>query len=187
MYSSIIRKPCKCGCGKMPTTGYAGYNALCRPDLIEEKKNKLNLRQVAVFGIIDSKVDDLSGLFDDLDWTLSRIVRISNADENGIGLCFTCDKPEHWTAQQNGHYISRKHLGLRWMETNCKTQCKKCNEFKSGNLDEYKKRLQALQPGLPEWLMEQSRQVEKPSKYELKILLNELRQKLKMVELKLKK
>lgn len=40
MYSSIVRKPCKCGCGKPPTMGYAGYNENCRPDLKEEKIKK---------------------------------------------------------------------------------------------------------------------------------------------------
>ena len=37
MYSSIIKKTCKCGCGRWPSTGYAGYFMDCRPDLKEEK------------------------------------------------------------------------------------------------------------------------------------------------------
>jgi len=36
-YSSIIRKPCKCGCGKMPTLGYNGYTYRCAPEEVIEK------------------------------------------------------------------------------------------------------------------------------------------------------
>ena len=40
MYSSIIKKTCKCGCGKLPSLGYMGYFMDCRPDLKEEKIKK---------------------------------------------------------------------------------------------------------------------------------------------------
>lgn len=46
-YSSIVRKRCKCGCGKWPTTGYAGYNQDCRADLKRKKLDKLAERQDA--------------------------------------------------------------------------------------------------------------------------------------------
>ena len=43
MYSSIIKKTCKCGCGKLPSLGYMGYFMDCRPDLKEEKIVAKNL------------------------------------------------------------------------------------------------------------------------------------------------
>jgi len=47
-YSSIVRKGCKCGCGKYPTMGFQGYNADCRPDLkeaaIKKQKDRNALR-----------------------------------------------------------------------------------------------------------------------------------------------
>lgn len=49
MYSSIIRKPCKCGCGKMPSTGFAGYNSACRPDLMQAKIKRQNSKQQLAF------------------------------------------------------------------------------------------------------------------------------------------
>jgi hypothetical protein len=44
MYSSIKKKPCKCGCGKPPTIGFKGYNHLCKPefkkDILERQKRR---------------------------------------------------------------------------------------------------------------------------------------------------
>lgn len=37
MYSSIKKKRCKCGCGKMPSLSYDGWNYACAPDEIKEK------------------------------------------------------------------------------------------------------------------------------------------------------
>lgn len=52
MYSSIVRKPCLCGCSKWPTLGFKGYNADCRPDLKEQKlkaqKERNKLRNATV-------------------------------------------------------------------------------------------------------------------------------------------
>ncbi len=51
-YSSIIRKKCKCGCGKIPTIGFKGFNMDCRPDLKEEliakqkRKNAANRQNI---------------------------------------------------------------------------------------------------------------------------------------------
>lgn len=38
MYSSIKRKPCKCGCGRMPNFGFSGYSYKCCPPEIKDKK-----------------------------------------------------------------------------------------------------------------------------------------------------
>lgn len=43
---------------------------------------------------------------------------------------------------QNGHYISRVYLSLRYDERNCHTQCSACNIFKKGNLTVYAIRLE---------------------------------------------
>lgn len=57
------------------------------------------------------------------------------------GVCFTCGDIKHWKYQQNGHFVSRIHLSLRFDEINCHCQCAGCNIFKSGNMDEYSVRL----------------------------------------------
>lgn len=37
MYSSIQKKMCKCGCGKMPSLGYGGFRFSCAPQEILDK------------------------------------------------------------------------------------------------------------------------------------------------------
>lgn len=189
-YSSIIRKPCKCGCGKMPTTGFAGYNENCRPDLKQGKMNKLQERQSAVFAgtKIEKELEESrQNLIEDLDYVTSRITRLSASDEKGNCPCFTCPTVKHFSLMQSGHYIPRANLATRYIEHNQKPQCESCNCHKHGNLKVYKERLEALQPGLSEWLEEQSRLVAKPSKYELKELLSVLRVQLRVLENKIKK
>lgn len=53
------------------------------------------------------------------------------------GVCISCGDTKHWKYQQNGHYVSRSHMSLRYDEKNCSCQCMSCNIFKSGNMDEY--------------------------------------------------
>jgi len=53
------------------------------------------------------------------------------------GLCFTCGDKKYWKYQQNGHYVSRTHMSLRYDEENCNCQCMSCNVFRHGNMDVY--------------------------------------------------
>lgn len=64
MYSSIVRKPCKCGCGKMPTIGFKGYNSACRPDIQKEilerqkKRQSLKYTQTKLRSIMPSQDEE---------------------------------------------------------------------------------------------------------------------------------
>jgi hypothetical protein len=78
--------------------------------------------------------------------------------------CVSCgtESPQHtgrggaWDA---GHYLSRgSHPELRYMEDNCAKQCKKCNSFRSGNIQNYRlelinrigiERVEALEKKIP--------------------------------------
>lgn len=88
---------------------------------------------------------------------------------------------------QNGHFVSRKHIGLRYMLKNQKPQCEYCNCNLHGNLEVYAANLNLEENGLSERLIEQSREVEKISTDELKQMLVDIKAKLKTVEQKLKK
>lgn len=57
------------------------------------------------------------------------------------GVCFTCGNKKPWKYQQNGHYVTRGCMQLRWDERNCNCQCAGCNIFKNGNYTEYAVRL----------------------------------------------
>lgn len=77
-------------------------------------------------------------LIEKLDRVFSEFIRLRDS-YNGYCTCVTCGKPGHWKTMQNGHYISRGKLNTRFSEINCHVQCVQCNEYKSGNMDEYTK------------------------------------------------
>ena len=125
-------------------------------------------------------------LINDLDFTFSRYIRIKEANENGMCECYTCGKIDHWKYLQCSHYIKRGHYGLRWDSRNAKPACINCNELLNGNINEYTIRLEKEYPGLTNQLKEQSREIYKYNRDELKELIIDLRLKLKMVSCKLK-
>jgi len=131
-----------------------------------------------------SSASERQALMHDLDFVFSRYIRIKESKANGIGRCYTCDKQEHWTKLQLGHYIKRSETLLRWDSRNGKSQCEACNCHKHGNMDIYTERLNEEHSGLPEQLREESREINKFSREELKHLLIDYRAKLKMVESK---
>jgi len=58
--------------------------------------------------------------------------------------CFTCGKKGDISSMQNGHYVSRMHMSLRYSLINCNCQCVGCNVFKHGNMDVYALNLQRV-------------------------------------------
>jgi Bacteriophage Lambda NinG protein len=83
------------------------------------------------------KQKPLPALIKKLDTVFSRYVRMSAADNCGTVECVTCGKPMHWKEAHAGHFISRRHMSVRWVEKNVHPQCCGCNTFKGGALDEY--------------------------------------------------
>jgi hypothetical protein len=43
----------------------------------------------------------------------------------------------HWKEAHAGHFVSRRHMSVRWDERNVNPQCPRCNTFNDGALDEY--------------------------------------------------
>ena len=149
-----------------------------RKQYVSRAENKVKVRE--------DVIDDRQSLIHDLDFTFSRYIRIREANTNGIAECYTCGNSDHWTKLQCGHYIKRADTLLRWDSRNARTQCVECNCNKHGNIDEYTKRLDEEHPGLPEQLKEESREVNKYGREELKQLLIDYRAKLKLVQTKFK-
>lgn len=124
-------------------------------------------------------------LIKDLDFVTSRIVRYIGSDENGLCTCYTCGYQNHWSFLQCGHFADRQHMELRFdYKRNCRPQCKKCNEDLDGNLIVYAQKLNEEQPGLAEQLIEISREPYHMSREELKQLLIDYRNKLRILEQK---
>lgn len=196
-YSSIIKKPCKCGCGKMPTTSFRGYNMDCRPDIKEELKKKHNARQYQkqkVGKLVREQMQDgnhdqasMQALRNDIDWVFSRIVRMTAADVHGNCTCYTCKcPPKHWSLMQCGHFVPRGNMATRWDFRNVRVQDKNCNEGKHGNLEVFEANLNKEHLGLPDQLREIASEPHKYGISELKQLLTDFRAKLRLIETKFK-
>ena len=57
------------------------------------------------------------------------------------GVCYTCGVQKMPSEMQNGHYISRVCLALRYDEINNNCQCYSCNCMKHGDLVTYREHL----------------------------------------------
>lgn len=68
---------------------------------------------------------------------LQKLVRMKAADENGLALCVTCGKRQHYKEMDGGHFISRKWTATKLIEENVHPQCKGCNQYASGKHDDY--------------------------------------------------
>lgn len=66
------------------------------------------------------------------DKTFSEFVRKRDAYDDGIAICCTCGKMDHWKNMDCGHYLSRRYLSIRYEEKNTGVQCKSCNVFNQG-------------------------------------------------------
>jgi hypothetical protein len=105
------------------------------------------------------KKDSISFLRDKADKHHSRYVRLRDSEwcSDGVGgpgwygTCITCSKtgPVAYIDEKgklrftrgwdNGHFVSRGHLVVRYEETNVNLQCSfRCNKMRSGEYQKYK-------------------------------------------------
>lgn len=159
-----------------------------------KKSNRRNTTRRIGFKLRNSEIPPIAtedyaqagrqNLMQDCDYTFSRIVRMMGADKSGIGSCYTCNRLEHWSMQDCGHYQKRGNTQLRWDLRNARPQCKTCNQTNHGNYEEFTARLELEYQGLPEQLREIASTPYKWGRDELKQLLLDLRQKLRIIETK---
>ncbi len=77
-----------------------------------------------------------------LDTEFSIFIRRRDSDSfSELGNCITCGKSVHWKQADNGHFITRACLPVRWDEHNAHLQCKGCNGFRGGEVLLYRRRL----------------------------------------------
>ena len=68
-----------------------------------------------------------------LDLWFSRYIRLRDSrSDYPVCYCVTCGDPHHPKNIQNGHYVKRNILITRWDDTNCNSQCVKCNNYGKG-------------------------------------------------------
>lgn len=90
------------------------------------------------------KTKSLSWYKREADRVFSLFIRAR--DKNTCICCGSTVSP------QNGHYVQRDILPLRYHEKNCHCQCRGCNVFKKGNYPIYTVRM--LDKYGPDWLYE---------------------------------
>lgn len=136
-------------------------------------------------GTEDYFMAERQSLILDLDYTHSRLVRMIAADAiTGLANCFICGRLLHWTLCQLSHFIKRQNTLTRWDLKANRCSCKYCNETLGGNLIIFAKKLNEEEQGLAERLTELAREPYKWGMDELKQLLIDQRQRLRIIETK---
>lgn len=74
-----------------------------------------------------------------LDKVFSEYIRLRDAMDNGFFRCISCGQIKPFGQADNGHYINRQHMSTRFDEMNCNAQCRRCNRFMEGNIQNYRK------------------------------------------------
>jgi len=131
--------------------------------------------------------EDLGDLILDADAIFSQYIRLKYADKDGKVQCYTCPTKKHFTLMQNGHYMKRAHLYLRWDERNCRPQCQGCNEYESGNMAVYTANLEKECRGITDILRADAVLVHKPTRDEIRQIVAEYSPKVTKLKLQLKK
>ena len=82
------------------------------------------------------KEKSIAKLKKELDSVFSKYIR-----QRDGGQCFTCPKKDDPKRMQNGHFVPRQYLAVRYDERNCNCQCYACNMLYGGQGATYAIRL----------------------------------------------
>jgi len=108
----------------------------------------------------------------------SLYIRLRDCDDNGIGRCCSCGAVHNWRTLQNGHFVNRGNLPLRFSEVNCNAQCVKCNMFDEGNIiGYYRFMVRKHDEKVIDELNYAKNRTIKLGKFELKIIADEYKRK----------
>lgn len=91
---------------------------------------------------IKTKKEKAQDLKVKLDEVFSLFIRLKYADSNGMVKCYTSGEIMPWRKSQNGHFISRRYLAIRWDEDNCRPQSYQENMLNQGNAPEFARKLE---------------------------------------------
>ena len=114
----------------------------------------------------------ISKLKKELDKWFSLYIRLRDADENGVVICFTSGRAYPYKNIHAGHFMSRRCLSTRWCEINVQPQSAADNLFAQGEQYKFGLNLDAKYgEGTAEELQFKARQIQKFSRidYEEKI------------------
>jgi hypothetical protein len=101
--------------------------------------------------------------------------------------CISCQRHLPIEQADCGHFINRQHMSLRYSELNCHAQCRKCNRFMEGNLQDYRKGLVEKIGEKKVLLLEASKyQENKLTNFELELLAKHYRAETKKFKYQIK-
>ena len=72
-----------------------------------------------------------------LDRVFSQFIRLRDRVDGDLCKCCTCGRVKHWKEMDAGHFINRRHYGVRFNEHNVHAQCRFCNRFNEGEQAKY--------------------------------------------------
>lgn len=104
--------------------------------MLYRKKKKKTIPTFESAGIKVKKKPDLKAK---LDREFSLFIRLRDAMDNGHFKCISCGQIKPFEQADCGHYINRQHMSTRYDEINCNAQCRHCNRFMEGNIQNYRK------------------------------------------------
>lgn len=104
-------------------------------------KKKKNDKALPLFDKTGVKVKKKPDLKAKLDKEFSLFIRLRDCMPNGYFRCISCNQIKSYEQADCGHYINRQHMNTRFDEMNCNAQCRHCNRFMEGNIQNYRKGL----------------------------------------------
>lgn len=106
------------------------------------------------------------------DRVFSLFIRYRDTMPNGYFRCISCGQIKPFEQADCGHYINRQHMSTRYDEMNCNAQCRHCNRFMEGNIQNYRKGLIAKYGEKRVMLLEaKQNQTRKWSAFEMEALI----------------
>lgn len=105
------------------------------------KNYKKKEKKKPLFEVEGVKIKKKPNLIEKLDKVFSLFIRYRDTMPNGYFQCISCGQIKPFEQADCGHYINRQHMNTRFDEMNCNAQCRHCNRFMEGNIQDYRRRL----------------------------------------------
>lgn len=109
--------------------------------MLYRRKKKKKETLIPLFDTAGIKVKKKPDLKAKLDREFSLFIRLRDAMDNGYFRCISCGQIKPFEQADCGHYANRQHMNTRYDEMNCNAQCRHCNRFMEGNIQNYRKGL----------------------------------------------
>lgn len=130
-----------------------------------------------------SKTTERQKLVGKVDALFSEVIRLRDADSDGMVSCITCGDRHHWTDVDCGHYVKRGNMATRWNLKNSAGQCRLCNSTQDGKEDEHALAIDRIHgPGTAEQLRKLGKTEVHFSEPELESMCQELRKEIKALK-----